>query len=365
MPKPVAYAVILAGGGGTRLWPSSRRARPKQLLTLGGRDSLLAATVRRVKPLFGLDRILVVTARDQEAAIREELPALPKRNILVEPEPRNTAGAIQIGAAFATLHSGPSSILAVLPADQYVADQRAYRASVRIALEHASNTIVTIGIRPSAPETGYGYIRLGKSVRGSRGRVREVAAFVEKPERKTAMRYLRSKQYVWNAGMFFLTADRMRLETEQKLPRLHRFFERLTALGDIDDLQATVDEHYHDVEAISVDYGIMERASGLLVVPSDFGWSDVGSWSAVGDLAKHFRNSDEHGNVLIGDVLVKEGAGNIVIADPGAPLVGVVGVRDLVVVATADALLVIPRDRAQDVRQIVDALKAAKRTELL
>jgi mannose-1-phosphate guanylyltransferase len=365
MSNPTAYAVVLAGGGGTRLWPSSRRARPKQLLRLGGKESLLAATVRRLTPVFGLAHTLIVTARDQEKAIRKELPDLPPANILVEPAPRNTAGAIQIAAAFATLKSGASSILAVVPADQHVGNEPAFRRSIRLALKHAPHAIVTIGVRPTAPETGYGYIRLGTRVGDAKSGVRKVAAFVEKPDRKTAVRYLKSGKYAWNAGMFFLTAERMRRETERSLPKLHRFYGRVTAIKTLARFRAAVDKHYGEVEAISIDYGIMEKASGLLVVPGDFGWSDVGSWSALGDLAKHFHNEDRHGNVLVGDVLVTDAQRNIVISDPGAAFVGVVGVHDLVVVSTADGVLVIPRDRAQDVRQIVDALKQVKRTELL
>ncbi|HEX7597902.1 MAG TPA: sugar phosphate nucleotidyltransferase, partial [Polyangia bacterium] len=173
MSRPCSYAVILAGGGGTRLWPSSRRARPKQLLRLGGSESLLEATVRRIQPLFGLDRTLVVTARDQEKAIRTLLPQLPRANVLVEPEPRNTAGAIQLAASFATLHTGPSSLLAVLPADHHIAKESAFRACLRLALRHASQAIVTIGILPTGPETGFGYIRLGAGIGPAKDGVRE------------------------------------------------------------------------------------------------------------------------------------------------------------------------------------------------
>jgi mannose-1-phosphate guanylyltransferase len=347
------------------LWPSSRRARPKQLLKLGGKESLLEATIHRITPVFGLDHILVVTARDQEAAVRDVLRELPKANIIAEPAPRNTAGAIQLAASLATLRTGPSSVLAVLPADQHISDEGAFRSRLRVALRHATQTIVTIGIQPAGPETGFGYIRVGAVVPNTSGAVREVAGFVEKPDRETAIQYLETGEYLWNAGMFFMTAERLAAETESSLPLLHAFGRRLAALRSEKEFKRTVDRHYGTVEKISIDYGVIEKAKGLLVVPGNFGWSDVGSWSAIGEMAGHAKNHDEKGNVLVGDVMVIDGEKNIVISDPGAPFVGAVGVSHLVVVATADGVLVVPRDRAQDVRHIVDALRAAERVELL
>jgi mannose-1-phosphate guanylyltransferase len=334
-------------------------------MPLAGGASLLAATMRRIEPLFGRENILVVTTKDQERATREELRTLGMGRLLLEPEPKNTCGAIALAAAWVCARAGEDAMLAVMPADHYVTDERMFRVAAERALGAASHGIVTIGIRPSRPETGYGYIRMGPPVgRANRG-ARHVLAFVEKPDARSARRYVRSGDYLWNAGLFFLSAGRMRQETARHLPKLSRLFERLASSQDADRFQALLDRHYASVEAISVDYGIMEKAQGLLVIPAEFGWTDVGSWSAMADLVGRVHGQDDQRNVAVGDTLVLEGSGNFVLAEPGAPFVGAVGVHDLVVVATADGVLVIPRDQSQDVRKVVDALKAAKRTELV
>jgi mannose-1-phosphate guanylyltransferase len=335
------------------------------LLRLAGGESLLCATVRRVLPLFDVQHILVVTTSDQAQATRRELRSLGVRNVLVEPEPRNTAGAIAIAAAWAHARTGGESILAVMPADHYVMDERTFRTTVRRAMRHVHHGIVTIGIRPVGPETGFGYIRTGPPATDSTIELRRVLAFVEKPNSSAAKRYVRSSRYLWNTGMFFMTAERMRLETKRHLPRLYRLVERLIKERGRQGFQAVLDRYYATVEAISIDYGIIEKTQGIVVLPADFGWNDVGSWSALGELSRRFRNRDKSGNVLIGDVLVLDASDNVVVSDPGAPFVGAVGVHDLIIVASADGVLVIPRHRAQDVRKVVDALKAAHRTDLV
>ena len=224
--------MILGGGAGTRLWPSSRRARPKQLLALGGDESLLAAAVRRGRALVGIERTLIVTAADQEEAVRVALPDFPAANVVAEPVARNTAAAVGLGAVVAQRRAGPDAVIAVFPADPFIADEAVFERLVRLAMAEARTAIVTIGVRPTHPETGFGYLRLGARLqRSSADAVHDVAGFVEKPDRPTAESYLASGEYMWNSGMFFLTAQRMLDEARRHLPGLGALLDEAVAGG--------------------------------------------------------------------------------------------------------------------------------------
>ena len=328
-----AYAVILAGGGGTRLWPASRRRRPKQFLPLApGGQSLLAATVGRVRPLVPVARILVVTAAAQVDRVREAVPELPVANVVVEPVGRNTAPAIALAARELEHRGVGDAVMAVLASDHLVRDEAAYAAAFRAAVAGAARHLVAIGIRPTHPETGYGYLELGAHRPDG---LHEVRRFVEKPDLARAREYVAGGRHLWNASMFFFRADRILEETRRHLPEVIR----------------ALDHRYEDAPSISVDYGIMEKAADLCAVAGEFGWSDVGSWA---DLAA-VHPAAEDGGVRVGGPLVSVDARrNIVVGDK---LVALIGVENLVVVATDDAILIMPRERGQEVRQVVARLE--------
>jgi mannose-1-phosphate guanylyltransferase len=341
------HAVILAGGSGTRFWPLSRAKKPKQFLALVTGRTLIADTFLRVEPLCSGERTWVVCGKDHAESVRAALPNLPPAHLVVEPAARNTAPAIGLACVHA-LREDPDATLMVLPSDHHIARPQQFREALSAAARASQGgNLLTLGIQPTRPETGYGYLERGAAI--SPG-VFAVEAFVEKPDLATAERYLQDAAYSWNAGIFVFRADAMLDAIRRHLPQMH---EGLTRGGDFTRLQS-----------ISIDYGVMEPESQgarrIALVPGDFGWSDVGSFAALPEV----RTLDARGNAVSGDVIAVDCDGCVVLAE-GKRLVAVVGVKDLCVVDSGDAVLVVPRDRAQDVRAVVDALKASARNDKL
>jgi mannose-1-phosphate guanylyltransferase len=350
------YAVIMAGGAGTRFWPASRAHMPKQLLPLGAdhAESLIAATVRRIGPLVAPERVYIATGTALLEATARELPGVPRANLLAEPVPRNTAPCI--AWANATIaRKDPDARIFVLPSDHYIADEAAFRATVTRALDVAAKGyLTTIGIVPTRPETGYGYIEIGEDLgQGAHA----VSRFVEKPDRARAEQYLAGGKHLWNAGMFFFTARAMSEAIARHMPDVAGGVAKLDEAAGRGEEARALASVFPTLPSVSIDVGVMEKASKLAVVKGDFGWNDVGSWESAWELAPH----DAHGNALPAESVTVDAQGNLVrdLTTSGAKRVyALVGVSDLVLVETDDAVLVIPRSRAQDVRAVVDALKA-------
>jgi mannose-1-phosphate guanylyltransferase len=349
------YAVIMAGGVGSRFWPHSRHAQPKQFLRVLSADSLIQSTFGRLQPLIPAERVLVVTHERYAESTSEHLPALPQENILTEPVSRNTAAAIAYAAAH--LHArDPDAVLVVLPADHVIRNVKAFQEALRVAAEQAQQpgALVTVGIEPTFPATGYGYVQYDDSTAENGGlRAYPVRTFAEKPDMATAERFLDSGDFLWNSGMFIWRADTVLDAMERYLPALRDAFREVEETAGTGREPQAVARAFQRSPKISIDYGVMERAASdgvVYVVPGAFGWSDVGDWRAVYDLAEH----DQAGNAVEGNVILHN-AGRSYVRSEGR-LVVLVGVRDLAVIDTNDAVLVCHLDNTQQVKNIVDYL---------
>jgi mannose-1-phosphate guanylyltransferase len=349
------HIVIMAGGSGTRFWPASRGRRPKQFLQLATDHSLLRETYERITPLAPPERVWVVTAESTAELSRDVLPELPPGNVLGEPMGRDTAACVGF-AAEAALSRDPGAVCIVLPADHVISDGAALCSALAAGARHVETVggLLTFGIRPTAPETGFGYLLLGGREGESNGHpVHALDRFVEKPDAATAAEYLAHGGYLWNSGMFAWRAADLLGEMERQLPRLRAgLAEIATALGTEAEAEV-VAARYPELQRISIDYGVMEGAGQGWILPVDFPWSDVGSWPAL----REVKEADADGNVVRGRVAAVDSRQSILVSE--GPVIGVAGVEGLVVVATEDAVLVVPADRAQEVKTIVGKLKDA------
>ena len=348
------YALIIAGGVGARFWPRSRRDRPKQCLQIDAGGSLIRRTVDRLAPLIPPERVFVVTAASMAQALAEQLPEIPKERILVEPAGRNTAAAVGWGTAAIQAQVGGDPSVAVLPADHIIADHGELRSLLAdAAIAAQSGALLTLGIDPTRAETGFGYLELGPET-GRHGRhvFRQVARFVEKPDGPTAQSYLDGGRHLWNAGMFVFKASSLAQAFQRHLPQMWDGIQSLVARPE------TLESLYPTLQKISFDVGIMEKADRVLTTRAAMGWSDLGSWEAV---AEHLPEIP--GGRGLGQVLAIDSQDNVVHA-PGK-VVALVGVQNLVIVDTGDALLICPRDQAQRVREVHQRLQDAGLDHLL
>src|SRR6266404_5138004 len=368
MKELSTHALILAGGRGTRFWPRSRTRTPKQLLNIVGKHTMLQQTVARLRPLIRPDCIWTVTNAEQAAAVRKQVPVAARKRVLTERVGCNTAAAIALAAIHVRHAARGDALMALLPADHYIELDKKYRKIVSSALDVARHPgrLVLLVIPPTRPETGFGYVeRMSESI-GLKGfPVFPVLRFTEKPELKLAQEYVATGNYHWNAGMFFWRVSTFLENLKQFLPKTYAALEQLSTFIGTRSYERKLRAIYPKLENISVDYAILEaatRAEGpprVFEIPAEIGWSDIGSWAAVYDLLAKQPGA----NILAGEGHAIDAEGNFLWSP--SKFVAAIGVRDLVVVETPDALLICPRDRAQDVGKIVKWLEAQRRKDLL
>ncbi|MDZ7844087.1 MAG: mannose-1-phosphate guanylyltransferase [Anaerolineales bacterium] len=358
------YAVIMAGGGGTRLWPLSRQDRPKQMLSLISERSLFQMAVDRLEGTFPPDRILIVTVKEQAGHLQAQYPEIPEENYLLEPLPRGTASVVGMAAA-ALQDRDPQAVMAVLTADHIIPQQDLFQQALSGAYEVARDDyLVTLGISPTYPATGYGYIKQGSSLGSYQGLdVYTAEQFTEKPDQDRAEKMLDSGDYVWNSGMFIWTIERILEEFYRQMPALAAQLEIIAESWGSSDQQRIVAEIWPDIKPETIDFGIMEGAERVAVIPvENLGWSDVGSWESLFDVL----DADDLGNVVRGSEHISlDSEGTLIYTAAEPRTVVTIGTNDLVIVDTGDVLLVCDKSQSQRVREIVKRLSEEGKTQLL
>ena len=348
------YAVIMAGGTGTRFWPLSKKRKPKQFLSLFSEKTLLQETVNRLDGFIPQSRAMVITNRDYREWVSEQIPNIPKDFIIGEPVAKNTAPCIASAAAV-LLRKDPDAVMMVMPADHQIQNRQALHSVLNTASKTAleENALVTIGIEPSRPETGYGYIRREEDMQFKKNKlpVYKVKNFTEKPDEETAVRFFKSGDYLWNSGIFVWKASAIVNAFQKYLPDLYKHLETLMNSG---LANGDIDEFYYSCPNVSIDYGVMEKAKDVYLIPAEFDWNDIGSWKAVHELAK----KDENGNASLGTEIITEGAKQTLVHSSSGKLITLVGVSNIALVETEDSIMVLNLDKAQDVKSVVEVMKS-------
>lgn len=357
------YIVLMAGGVGSRFWPRSRKELPKQMLNLLGDKSMLQMTYERIKPLVEPDRVLVITNSELRALAAEQLPELPAENIIAEPFGRNTAPCIGLAAAIIQSRTSSDEVMVTLPADHLIADDGFFRQTIRAAEAFAAHRecLVTLGVKPSYPETGYGYIQRGEETDKVGGLpVYKVKTFAEKPNAETAKRFIKSGDFLWNSGMFIWSVQLILKEFKRLEPEMAEGFEMIRKAAGTDAMPQVILDVYSKIRSISIDYAIMETAENVCIIEADFIWNDLGSWEAAYNIAE----KDEQGNAVTAEFLQAFDSENNYIYSP-KKVVAMIGVDNLVVVETEDALLICKKDESQKVKDVVDALRRKKKDHII
>jgi len=352
-------ALIMAGGRGERFWPRSRANMPKQFLSLtGDGKTMIQLTVERILPLVDIQDVFVATNRNYKALVREQLPALPEENILCEPIGRNTAPCIGLGAVHIA-KKYEDAVMFVLPSDHLITHPQIFRRTLTDATEvaEAGENLVTIGITPVYPETGYGYIKFYPEE--TLGRAFAVERFVEKPDMETARKYVSTQQYLWNSGMFIWKVSTILKNLKEFMPGTFAGLERIGAAIGTEEQESVLEKEFQGFKSESIDYGIMEKAKNIYILVGSFGWDDVGSWLAI----ERFREQNEFKNVLDGNVVTVDTKNTII--QGGKRLIAAVGLEDLVIIDTDDVLLVCDKNSTNDIKKIIENLKICNRTEYL
>ncbi len=348
------YALILAGGGGKRLWPMSRQKSPKQMLPLVGNRTMFKMSVERLHPLFTPESIYVSTGRVYEEELKANTPDIPSKNFVIEPSARDNAAAV--GLAMAVIHQrDPNAVVAMLTADHYIADMDTFRNVLSTAYKLAQeDKIVTLGISPTHPATGFGYIQQGETIATMDGfDVHKAVRFTEKPDDVTATQFVNSGKYSWNSGMFIWKAETAMRELERQQGDMYALLKRLQPTVDTPEFETTLESLWEEMPRISIDYAVMENAQEMVVIPVDMGWNDVGTWASLYDILdqdaeQNVGNQDPERRITL------DATGSLFFTDK---LTVAIGVNDLVVVETEDAILICDRKRSQDVKKIVTYLK--------